>query len=79
MLANSLKENKHMVVTLSTLNLSGNSFGPDSQGALSFLAEPNAVATLQLARCGIPFDLVSVYVHVNVCASGLGFVKKEVF
>jgi Ran GTPase-activating protein (RanGAP) involved in mRNA processing and transport len=58
MLASSLKENKHMAVTLSTLNLSGNNFGPDCQGALSFLAEPNAVATLKLARCGIAFEVV---------------------
>jgi Ran GTPase-activating protein (RanGAP) involved in mRNA processing and transport len=58
MLASSLKENKHMAVTLSTLNLSGNNFGPDCQGALSFLAEPNAVATLKLARCGIAFEVI---------------------
>ena len=59
MLASSLKENKPMATSLSTLDLSGNMLGPDVQAALSFLAEPNAVATLKLARCSITFDLVS--------------------
>ena len=58
MLASSLKENKHMTTSLSHLDLSGNTLGPDSQASLSFLAEPNAVATLGLSKTSITYDLV---------------------
>ena len=68
MLASSLKENKPMATSLSTLDLSGNMLGPDVQAALSFLAEPNAVATLKLARCSITFDLVGcLLTHMHTC------------
>ena len=58
MLAQSLKKNKQMQYSLVHLDLSGNPLGPDPQGGLAFLQDPQTVATLKLARCSLVLDSV---------------------
>eukprot|EP00731_Ephydatia_muelleri_P026276 Em0018g376a len=57
-LANSMKLNKKMQYTLTHLDLSSNPLGPDHQGSLAFLQEPNHIAKLNLSQCGLAFEAV---------------------
>ena len=66
-LANSMMTNKFMQHSLTCLDLSANPLGPDPQGALGFLKEPQTVATLILSNCGLNFEYVRVCVCVCVC------------
>ena len=59
-LANSMKQNKHMQYSLVSLDLSGNPLGPDPHGALAFLQEPQTIAQLNLSKCNLSFEFVSV-------------------
>ena len=70
MLANSLKQNKHMQYSLVHLDLSGNLLGPDPLGGLCFLQEPQTLATLKLARCNLLLDTV-VPVLIRGCTQHL--------
>ena len=42
--------------------------GPDPQGALTFLQEPNTIARLNLSKCGINFEFVRI-VHLRCALS----------
>lgn len=50
-----------MQYSLVDLDLSGNPLGPDPQAALTFIQEPNTIAVLNLSKCGINFEFVSVH------------------
>ena len=47
-----------MQYSLVYLDLSGNPLGPDPQGALGFIQEPQTIATLNLSQCGLNFEFV---------------------
>ena len=51
--------NKLMKNSLVHLDLSSNPLGPDPQGSLGFLKEPQTIATLNLSNCGLSFEFVS--------------------
>ena len=53
-----MKQNKNMQYSLVHLDLSGNPLGPDPQGALAFIQEPQTIARLKLSKCGLSFDQV---------------------
>lgn len=53
-----MKQNKNMQYTLVDFDLSGNPLGPDPQGALSFVQEPQTIATLNLSQCNLNFEFV---------------------
>ena len=53
-----MKQNKNMQFTLVHLDLSGNPLGPDPQGALAFIQEPQTIGTLNLSQCGLNFEFV---------------------
>lgn len=57
-LANSMKQNKHMQYSLMHLDLSNNPLGPDPLGGLSFIQEPHTIATLKLSNCSLVLDTV---------------------
>ena len=59
-LASSLTNNKLMQHSLVYLDLSSNPLGPDPQGSLGFLKEPQTVSTLNLSNCGLSFEFVSL-------------------
>lgn len=59
--------NKFMQHSLVHLDLSANPLGPDPQGALGFLKDPQTVATLNLSNCGLNFEFVSVSYIVGAC------------
>ncbi len=58
MLASSLRKNKQMQYSLVHLDLSGNPLGPDQQGGLAFLQEPQTITTLKMSRCSLLLDTV---------------------
>ena len=60
-MANCMKQNKNMQYSLVDLDLSGNPLGPDPQAALTFIQQPNTIAVLNLSKCGINFEFVSVH------------------
>ena len=53
-----MKQNKNMQFTLVHFDLSGNPLGPDPQGALAFIQEPQTIATLNLSQCNLNFEFV---------------------
>jgi hypothetical protein len=57
-LANCMTNNKLMQHSLVTLDLSSNPLGPDPQGSLGFLKEPQTVTTLNISNCGLSFEFV---------------------
>ena len=61
-LAHSMKQNKNMQYTLVDLDLSGNLLAPDPLGSFAFIQEPNTISRLNLSRCGLNFEFVSVCV-----------------
>ncbi len=63
MLAQSLKQNKHMEYSLVHFDLSSNPLGPDPLGALAFIQEPQTISHLNLSGCGLTLDSV---VQVNM-------------
>jgi len=63
-----MKQNRTMQYSLVHLDLSGNPLGPDPQGALTFLQEPNTIARLNLSKCGINFELVRIVHLILRCA-----------
>ena len=54
-----MKQNKNMQYTLVHFDLSGNPLGPDPQGALGFIQEPQTIATLNLSQCNLNFEFVA--------------------
>ena len=58
LLAQSMKQNKNMQFTLVHLDLSSNPLGPDPQGSLAFIQEPQTIATLNLSKCSLNFEFV---------------------
>ncbi|CAI8056021.1 F-actin-uncapping protein LRRC16A [Geodia barretti] len=58
-LANCMLNNKLMKNSLVHLDLSSNPLGPDPQGSLGFLKEPQTIATLNLSNCGLSFEFVT--------------------
>ena len=63
LIANAMKQNQDLLYSLTHFDLSENPLGPDSQGPLVFLKEPQTVTTLNLSKCGLNFELVSKYIH----------------
>ena len=60
MLAQSMKKNQDLLYSLTHLDLSANPLlSSDPQGALVFIQEPQTIATLNLSKCGLNFDVVS--------------------
>ncbi|XP_011408682.2 PREDICTED: F-actin-uncapping protein LRRC16A-like, partial [Amphimedon queenslandica] len=53
-----MKQNQDLLYSLTHLDLSENPLGPESQGPLVFLKEPQTVTTLNLSKCGLNFELV---------------------
>ena len=58
MLAQSLKQNKHMEFSLVHFDLSGNLFGTDPLASLTFIQEPQTISHLNLSGCGLTLDSV---------------------
>ncbi len=57
-LAQSLKQNKHMEFSLVHFDLSGNPIGPDPLAALTFIQEPQTISYLNLSGCGLTLEPV---------------------
>lgn len=58
MLAQSLKQNKHMEFSLVHFDLSNNPLGPDPLAALTFIQEPQTISHLNLSWCGLTLESV---------------------
>lgn len=58
LLAQSMKQNKNMQFSLVHLDLSSNPLGPDPQGSLTFIQDPQTIATLNLSKCNLNFEFV---------------------
>ena len=54
-----MKQNQDLLYSLTHFDLSENPLGPESQGPLVFLKEPQTVTTLNLSKCSLNFELVS--------------------
>ena len=54
-----MKNNKYLQNSLQHFDLSSNNLGPDPQGALGFIQEPQAVTYLNLSKCGLGLDQVT--------------------
>lgn len=68
MIAQSMKNNPDLLYSLTHFDLSANpQLGLDPQGTLVFIQEPQTIATLNLSKCGINFDVVSVYCLPIIC------------
>ena len=70
MLAQSLKQNNNMQISLVHLNLSGNPFGSDPLASLTFIQEPQTISHLDLSGCGLNLDSV-VQVLIRGCQQHL--------
>lgn len=57
-LANCMKQNKHMQFSLVHLDLSSNPLGPDTLGALAFIQETQTISTLNLSNCSLLLESV---------------------
>ena len=70
MLAQSLKQNNNMQISLVHFDLSGNPLGPDPLAALTFIQEPQTISQLNLSSCGLTLDSV-VQVLIRGCQQHL--------
>ncbi len=59
-IATAMKANKNMQYSLVHLDLSANALGPDPQGGLAFIKEPQTISHLNLSKCGLNFEFVSL-------------------
>ena len=57
-----MKRNSDLLYSLTHFDISANpQLGLDPQGTLVFIQEPQTIASLNLSKCGLNFDLVSTH------------------
>lgn len=57
-LANAMKQNRHMQYSLVHFDLSCNPLGPDHLAALAFIKDPQNISVLKLANCSLLLESV---------------------
>ncbi len=60
MIGQAMKRNTDLLYSLTDFDLSSNpQLSLDPQGTLVFIQEPHTIASLNLSKCGLNFDVVS--------------------
>ena len=67
LIGQSMKRNSDLLYSLTHFDLSANpQLGLDPQGTLVFIQEPQTIASLNLSKCGLNFDLVSTRTYTCI-------------